>query len=328
MTHARLLSLTATEKTRLRLVLLGGHGACRDALSEVLREAGFSVIVAENAGDLAALTGLVSSGPVSSGVDFAIPLCDAAGFPDEDMLVPFLLERAGIPSLGPRPIIRGVSADRHMMKRLARAHGVETGDWAVFRRGNPVAMPGFAPSGRLVVKPNAGRAKPAPFIAGDWIAARERIDWLHAQGHDALLESWLPGTDMAVPVAGAVDPWIFPPMLCPDDLRGRGGATPAGEAPVPLHDAEVRLAVTQRVRLLISELWPFDHGAFTFRHDPVTGALCFMEADLGASLQSGAVLSRSAALLGIGHAALVETILTHSLLRQGVLSRPAAEMAA
>jgi D-alanine-D-alanine ligase len=74
-------------------------------------------------------------------------------------------------------------------------------------------------------------------------------------------------------------------------------------------------------RLMLPELWPFDYGRFEFRHDRASGELRFMEVNLSCNLWSKKTVSGAARLLGVSHAELVETILAHSMLRQGVIDR-------
>lgn len=85
-------------------------------------------------------------------------------------------------------------------------------------------------------------------------------------------------------------------------------------------DAHLAARIAANTRILLRELWPFDYGRFEYRYDPVTGALLFMEVNLSCNLWSRKTISRSAAMLGVTHAALVETIIAHSLERQGLIA--------
>jgi D-alanine-D-alanine ligase len=270
--------------------------------------------------------------PPAPDIDFVVPLLNRAGFHNSEMLAPLLLEQSGTPYLGARPIIRGISDDKHLMKRLARAHGVETCDWAIFRRHAPISRPAFAGSGPMIVKPNASSASWGISVINEWQDAIDRIEALYTQGHDVIVEPWIPAVDVAIPVIGAHAPWLLPPLVYPHGLRTyeekRNLIEVADDPLIVLEDPDARRAVTDLTSKLIDELWPFDYGRFEFRYDPATGKLSFMEVNLSCNLWSKKTISRSAALMGVDHMALVETILTHSLLRQGVISRRAVEMAA
>src|SRR3546814_5974816 len=69
---------------------------------------------------------------------------------------------------------------------------------------------------------------------------------------------------------------------------------------------------------MLAELWPFDYGRFEFRYDPASGQLHFMEVNLSCNLWSKKTISRAAARIGMDHATLVESIVAHSLARQGL----------
>ena len=259
--------------------------------------------------------------------DFVVPLLNRAGFLNSEMLAPLLLTRHGLPFLGAAPILRGLSDDKHLMKTAARLRGVPTTDWAIHRRGQgPVEAPPFAWE-RLVVKPNASSASWGVEILDRWEEARAHAEQLLASGHDVILEPEAPLIDIAVPVVGADGPWLLPPMAYRPEGPGgprryeekRGLVETAEDRLEAVDDPELAGRLHAAVRRLLPELWPFDYGRFEFRYDPATGDLAFMEVNLSCNLWSRKTISRSASSIGVGHARLVETILAHSLLRQGVV---------
>lgn len=307
----------------------GNHAIYHHELRTTLEAIGLNVIPAQ---DFSAIE-------VGPDVDFVFTLLNRAGFQNSEMLAPLMLARRGVPFLGASPILRGLADDKHLSKVLARRHGVPTADWIVCRRGSPIAEPGFR-SERLVVKPNASSASWGVKIVGDWAAAREHVERLHEQGHDVIVEEYQPILDVAVPVVGGADPepWLLPAMAhtpeVPGELRSyeeKRALVPtlAGSDPLtPLEDREAVERMNGYAEKLCSELWPFDYGRFEFRFDPATGAIGFMEVNLSCNLWSRKSISRSAASIGIDHAALVESIVAHSLMRQGVISAERLERAA
>ncbi|WP_443970724.1 phosphoribosylglycinamide synthetase [Sphingobium sp. CR28] len=334
MPHPRILRLSAEEKSRIKLLFLAKHARAGGSLDPVdgshacyhhemlttLRGIGLSVEAGNSFEDLSATK-----------ANFVIPLLNRAGFFNSEMMAPLMLERMGKPYLGARPIIRGLSDDKHLMKHLARAHGVETCDWATFRVGQAVERPAFA-TGRLIVKPNASSASWGVKIVDHWQEAAAQVAWLHEKGHDAIVEMLVPSVDLAVPVIGADGPWLLPPLIYPNGLRSyeekRNLVAVAEDPLIPLENSAVEAEVADMTRKLTAELWPFDYGRFEFRYDPASGRVSFMEVNLSCNLWSKKTISRSAGLLGIDHASLVETILTHSLLRQGVIRRDKMVLAA
>lgn len=336
MSHARVLRLTAEEKARLKLLFLakharsggkpdavdGSHAVYHHEMLETLRGIGLDVEVATSFDEL----------PPAPDVDFVFPLLNRAGFLNSEMMAPLMLERSGTPYLGAKPIIRGISDDKSIMKRLARAHGVVTCDWAIYRQGWPIEAPAFAGKGRMIVKPNASSASWGIVMADDWATIADQVVWLHGQGHDAIVEPWLPSMDIAVPVVGADGPWFLPPLIYPNDMRSyeeKRNLVDVVEDPlIPLDDPAVRDFLFAQVRSLMTELWPFDYGRFEFRFDPETRLVSFMEVNISCNLWSKKSISRAAGLLDVDHASLVETIVTHSMLRQGVIARAPQRLAA
>jgi len=264
--------------------------------------------------------------------DFVVPLLNRGGFLNSEMLAPLILTRHGLPFLGAAPMLRGLSDDKHLMKTAARLRGVPVTDWAIVRRGQgKVEPPGFQWE-RLVVKPNASSASWGVRILDDWTEAKAHAGHILASGHDVILEPYAPLIDIAVPVVGADGPWLLPPMAYFPDVPGmprsyeekrglvEGPVAEGREDPLRIvDDPALAGRLDSAVRALLPELWPFDYGRFEFRYDPATDKILFMEVNLSCNLWSKKTISRSARTLGIGHARLVETILAHSLLRQGVV---------
>ena len=295
----------------------GTHAVYHHELLTTLRTAGFWVTAAN---DFDSIWERPSA-------DFVVPLLNRGGFLNSEMLAPLLLTRHGLPFLGASPILRGLSDDKHLMKTAARLRGVPVTDWAIHRRGQgPVEAPNFAWE-RLVVKPNASSASWGVEIVESWEEGRAHAEALLASGHDVILEPYAPLIDIAVPVVGADGPWLLPPMAYRPEVAGgprryeekRGLVATADDPLEVVDDEELAARLNEAVGALLPELWPFDYGRFEFRYDPATGDLAFMEVNLSCNLWSRKTISRSAASLGVNHARLVETILAHSLLRQGVV---------
>lgn len=331
-----LLSLQDEDKARLRVLLLakhantdggpdavdGNHAIYHGELRDTLRGAGFDVVTADRYEALFE----------RPDADFVIPLLNRGGFQNSEMLAPLLLERHAIPYLGARPMLRGWSDDKHLAKLAAVHAEVPTARWMLLRTGQlrPASL-GFS-ADRYIVKPNASSASWGVKICTTAQEALAHADHLLAQRHDVMIEEWLPARDIAVPVIGGPNgaPWLLTPMAYAPvegvEMRSyaeKRGLVPTAEDPLePVADTallEDLLAYTQRLAM---DYWPFDYGRFEYRHDPVTGKLSFMEVNLSCNLWSRKTISRAARLQGIGHAELVEHIVAHSMMRQG-LAQPA-----
>lgn len=340
-THPRQIRIPAADKARLRILFLAKH-ACADGRPDA-QDGNHAIYHHEMRTTLEAIGLHVDVANSYDAVydrpdtDFVVTLLNRGGFQNSEMLAPLLLSRRDMPYLGASPIVRGLSDDKYLSKMIARARGVPTMAAQLFRRGGLFEAPAFE-ADRLVVKPNASSASWGVKMVDTWAEARDHADSLFALGHDVLVEQWAPLLDVAVPVVGGSggQPWILPPMMYvpADPHRERSyeekrGLIDAGDDPLILvEDAELRSRLESMTAALLPELWPFDYGRFEFRYDPVSGQVLFMEVNLSCNLWSKKTISRSAASIGVDHAALVETIVGHSLARQGLLDEAIVQVAA
>ncbi len=297
----------------------GNHAIYHREMRDVLEEIGVNLLLADSYEALFA----------DPGCDFVFPLLNRGGFFNSEMLLPLLATRLGIPFLGASPILRGLSDDKHLAKLEAQARGIPTARWAIYRRGAPVE-PAICPrADRLVIKPNASSASWGVRDASDWTGARHAIGEIHEDGHDAIVEPFLDGSDVEVPVitcGGA--PTIMPMMLFeqadPGHLRTYSEKRDLVEREqkyrlLPFGDGPWAECIADFTRRMAGALLPFDYGRFEFRFDERKGELHFLEVNLNCNLWSEKVFGRSAELLGWSQRDLIETILCESLARQGLV---------
>ena len=261
-------------------------------------------------------------------VDFVFPLLNRAGFFNSEMLGPLLCTRLGLPVLGASPILRGLSDDKHLAKRAAQTAGVPTAPWAIYRRGAPVLEAACPPAERWVIKPNASSASWGVHDATDWAGVRQAIAEIHDDRHDALVEPFIVGSDVEVPVITIGEPVILPKMIFrqadPAHLRTyyekRDLVDRAGKYSLdPFEDKAMSERISEYTRLLYAEYRPFDYGRWEFRVNEQTGEIHFLEVNLNCNLWSEKVFGRAAKLAGLTQAELIETILADSLRRNGLM---------
>lgn len=260
--------------------------------------------------------------------DFVFPLLNRAGFLNSEMLCPLLCIRLGLPYLGASPILRGLSDDKHLAKRAAVDAGVPTAPWAIYRKGAPVLEAPCPPAERWVIKPNASSASWGVGDASDWTGVRDSVAALHEEGHDAIVEPFLVGSDVEVPVITVGDPVILPMMIFrqadPAHLRTyyeKRDLVDRSEkySLDPFENAEMAATISDYTAKLWGEYRPFDYGRFEFRVNEETGEVTFLEVNLNCNLWSEKVFGRAAKLAGLTHAELIETILADSFRRQGLM---------
>ena len=279
-------------------------------------------------------------------VDFVFPLLNRGGFLNSEMMLPLLCTRHGIPFLGASPILRGMSDDKSLTKLAAAARGIPTAPWAIYRRGAPVEQSkcpipsrdgeryqpqadGGGGEHRWVIKPNASSASWGVQDARDWAGVEAAIASIHSEGHDAIVEPFLNGSDVEVPVITIEGrPVIMPMMLFeqadPSHLRTYYEKRDLVDRSqkyrlVEFDDPEWMPIIAEHTRNLVEEFRPFDYGRYEFRLDREGGKVQFLEVNLNANLWSEKVYGRSAKAAGLSQEQLIETILCESLARHGLL---------
>jgi D-alanine-D-alanine ligase len=262
-------------------------------------------------------------------VDFVFPLLNRGGFLNSEMMLPLLCTRLGLPFLGASPILRGISDDKHFTKLAAAARGIPTAPWTIYRRGAPVERERCPAGERMVIKPNASSASWGVQDAHDWSGVEAAVADIHSQGHDAIVEPFLNGSDVEVPVI-TIDgePVIMPMMLFeqadPTHLRTYYEKRDLVERAskyelVPFDEPEWVGRIAAMTRTIAQEFRPFDYGRYEFRLDRDGGKVQFLEVNLNANLWSQKVYGRSAKAAGLSQEQLIETILAESLRRHGLL---------
>lgn len=263
------------------------------------------------------------------GVDFVFPLLNRGGFFNSEMLCPILCNRLGLPFLGANPILRGLADDKHLTKLEGRSRGVPTCDWAVYRAGAPLDQERLPKASRYVIKPNNSSASWGVGDARDWDGVREAVLAIHAEGYDAIVEPFMNGSDVEVPVIEMRgEPFVMPPMLFrqadPTHLRTheekRDLVDRSSKYELVPFEAAAAWPQIRDMTLKLAEIFrPFDYGRFEFRYDEETGEINLLEVNLQCNLWSEKVYGRSAKLLGWKQEELIESIVAQSLWRRGLM---------
>lgn len=295
----------------------GNHALYHREMREVLEDIGCRLLVVESYDAL-------FSRPEA---DFVFPLLNRGGFFNSEMLLPLLCNRLGLPYLGASPILRGLSDDKHLTKLEARIRNVPTAQWRGFRHGATVDVSKCPDARRWVIKPNNSSASWGVRDATSLDGVEQAIRDIHAEGHDAIVEPFLTGSDVEVPVITKDGkPYIMPMMLFeqadPSHLRTheekRDLTDRAGKYELhPFVDEALGRRIRAMTEAMIDVFWPFDYGRFEFRVDEASGEINFLEVNLNCNLWSQKVFGRSAGLMGWSQLELIQTILAESLMRHG-----------
>jgi D-alanine-D-alanine ligase len=298
----------------------GNHATYHVEIREVLREIGLQL-------DVQNKFEVLFQRPDT---DFVFPLLNRAGFFNSEMLCPLLCERLSIPYLGASPILRGLSDDKHLAKLVAKNSGVQTAPWAIYRRGTQIDSSLCPKAERYVVKPNNSSASWGVKEATDWPSIQVAINEVHDIGHDALVEPFIDGSDVEVPViTNRQLPVIMPMMIFrqadPSHLRTYQEKRDLVDRRQkysldPFHNPSITNKIESFTQKLIFPYQPFDYGRWEFRVNEDTGEISFLELNLNCNLWSQKVFGRSATLAGWEHSELIENILAESLVRHNLMS--------
>jgi len=332
-TAIRPLTIPADARERLRILFIAKHALWEGGLHpEDGNHALYHVEVREILKGLGLQLELANSYDAlfeKPDVDFVFPLLNRGGFLNSEMMLPLLCTRLGLPFLGASPILRGISDDKHFTKLAAASRGIPTAPWTIYRRGAPVERERCPAGDRMVIKPNASSASWGVQDAHDWEGVRAAVEDIHSQGHDAIVEPFLNGSDVEVPVITINgEPVIMPMMLFeqadPSHLRTyyekRDLVDRAQKYQlVEFVDPEWMPVIADYTRRMAEEFRPFDYGRFEFRLDREGGKVQFLEVNLNANLWSEKVYGRSAKLAGLTQEQLIETILAEGLRRHGLI---------
>ncbi len=294
----------------------GNHAVYHREVREILERLGIGLSVADS---YAALFDAPDA-------DFVFPLLNRGGFYNSEMLLPLLCNRLGLPYVGASPIVRGLSDDKHLTKLEAASRGVPTAPWALFRRGAPIDVSRCPPAGRWVVKPNNSSASWGIRDAYDRVELAQAIAEVQALDHDALVEPFIDGSDVEVPVitlggAPAMLPMMIFEQADPTHLRTyqekRDLVDRSAKYRLRLFDDPVLAArLTDLTRRMVEIFRPFDYGRFEFRVDFATSEIRLLEVNLNCNLWSEKVFGRAAVAAGFSQADLIETIVAESMIRQ------------
>lgn len=260
--------------------------------------------------------------------DFLFTMLNRGGFKNSEMFGPLFAHWHRVPHLGASPILRGVGDDKHLMKLCVRAQGVNTPDSVIYRRGGTFDAPPPFANEKLVVKPNASSASWGVGIFDNWQAAQDHIHYLqqHEGGHDIIVERFFHGIELAVPVVPGHDG--RPRYLNVMKYDGENETLRTYEEKrfrehksewAFFDDDEMRAKLLADIDRIMTEVWPFDFGRFEFKYNKDTREFAFIELNMSCNLWSLKTVSKGWQSLGYKHEELIETILTGSMLRQGVI---------
>jgi D-alanine-D-alanine ligase len=140
----------------------------------------------------------------------------------EDGTIQGMLEMAGVPYVGAGVLASAAGMDKEFTKILLRAAGLETGEFAVLRRGRPYSSVDLHHLGLPVfVKPARAGSSVGITKVSDWEDLGEAVEVAFAHDTKALVEAAVPGREVECGVLENEDG--LPEASVPAEIRLRAG---------------------------------------------------------------------------------------------------------
>jgi D-alanine-D-alanine ligase len=257
--------------------------------------------------------------------DYVFSLLNRAPYRGSEILVSTLCEYFRLPYLGARPHVRAVAEDKYVAKLVARQLGFDVPAARVYRATDPeLSAPSFR--GPYIAKPRCGASSKhitENCIQDLWKDLVLEVRRLLEVGDDVLVEEWIPGTNISLPVIGGSPPLILQPYQLNSTKKGqlvtyaqKRGLEKSLKR-IPFEDKAVYDEISKGALRLYSELRPIDYLRLDFRitdsNKPV-----FLEFNVCCNIGPQSGFYACAQRQGLSHREMLIRILGHSFKRQEI----------
>jgi D-alanine-D-alanine ligase len=294
----------------------GKYSRYHQEMFEILESLGFKVTASR---DIKKLLDDPSS------YDYVFSLLNRAPYRGSEILVSALCEYFKLPYLGARPQVRAVAEDKYLAKIVARQLGFDVPRSQIYRANDSeTPAPNFA--GPYIAKLRCGASSKhitESCIQDLWEDLRPEVGRLLKLGDDVLVEEWIPGTNICLPVIGGAPPLMLPAyrldstrkgqLVTYEQKRGMDGGLKRN----PFDDRVVYDQVSRGALTLYHELQPLDYMRLDFRVTDLNMPV-FLEFNVCCNIGPQSGFYSCAMRLGLSHREMLTTILRHSFKRQEV----------
>ena len=256
--------------------------------------------------------------------DYVFSLFNRIGFEGGEIFVSALCEYHGVPFMGGSPHLRAVAEDKHLAKLLVRDAGIPTPSWRAYRAGEmPDSQAPF--DGPFMVKPRYGAG--SENIAADsrldtWSDVCAKIRELSDLGVSALVESYVDGWNLTVPVLGGENTCVLPSVktsVTESDQILTHAHKLAHTQPVQFEVVDPEPTWARQARQLgtfLMRVQPFDYLRVDYRVDRATSIPYFLEFNVCCDISSAGSLMASARHAGLSHLEVLAHVVSYSWQRQ------------
>jgi D-alanine-D-alanine ligase len=258
-------------------------------------------------------------------VDYVFSLHNRMPIRNSEVFISAYCEYLNIPYLGAGPNIRAVAEDKFVSKMVAKSLDIPVPAGVVYHNGvtSLEVPPPFG--GPYFIKDRFGAGSEGittDNVQQEWHNAKGVVEALWRDGTDALVEEFVEGIDVTVPVVGDDTPLILGLFHPPSDKAGNI-LTEDLKLDDPLgyrfYDADDDASdlINNDVMKLWCSLGEIDYLRLDYRLNPETGHRKFLEFNVCCYLGQHGPFGMAAGKMGIPFDALVQHIVSFSLLRQG-----------
>lgn len=253
-------------------------------------------------------------------VDYVFSLFNRMSIRNSEVFVSAYCEYLHLPYLGGPPNVRAAAEDKYISKLIAQAAGIPVPRGVPFQRGvTPLKPVPFA--GPYFVKDRFGAASEmitTDNMQPDWQGASKIVTCLWDAGTDALVEEYIDGIDITVPVIGDDTPRVLGAFHPRSDKQGN-----ILTADLKLTDhlgyGEIEVSekwVHEDPQRIWDALGAIDYFRIDYRFDPIRQRRRFLEINICCYLGKDGPFGLAAKRDGYGIDALVDHVIAYSLRRQ------------
>ena len=261
--------------------------------------------------------------------NFVFSIFNRCGFKGSEVFVSTMCEYLNIDYLGAAPHIRAIAEDKHLMKLIACSLDIPTPLWYIVRsESSSISPPEFG--GPYFVKPRCGASSEyisQQSLQESWSDTIPQIAKITGNGLDAIVEEYIPGINITLPVIGHSQPWMLPCCITRSSIEGdivtyyqkrllEGGIKREIYADKWFREESQSIALK-----LYEHLRPIDYFRIDFRLNEHTGKLYFLELNVCCNLGTHSTIVIPALQIGLSQEELIEHIITFSIRRQNTIRK-------
>ncbi len=253
--------------------------------------------------------------------DYVFSLFNRLGIKSAEIYPSAVCEYLKVPYLGTEPDKRGIAENKKLFKIVAASCGIPVAKSVSFNPGDKLTEPANL-SAPFFVKPESGAnsewIQPSSYCK-DWRTAKERIELLNSKKLNVLVEEFVDGVNLAVPVLGGEEPQVLGVIEVPTNeefnlLTSREKLQDHDVS--EFENPRIAKIVKQHAKRLYSVLSPIDYFRIDYRYDDKTDKLVVLEINVCCDINSFGSFVFAAKNNGLSQKGLVRKILEISLNRQ------------